>query len=71
MASVFGDDELARATLALYQSSLSARSYENYGSCLKGYLLYCDEQGLDPLEATPPEIARYVGWLGLRGSVAA
>ena len=71
MASVFGDDELARTTLALYQSSLSARSYENYGSCLKGYLLYCDEQGLDPLEATPPEIARYVGWLGLRGSVAA
>ena len=34
-------------------------------------MLFCEEQELNPLEVTPPEIARYIAWLGLRGSVAA
>lgn len=71
MASVFGTDELAKTTLALFQAALTTRSYDTYGSCLRGFLLFCDEQGIDPLEVTPPEICRYVAWLGLRGSVAA
>ena len=54
MTSVFGTDELAKTTLALFQAALTARSYDTYGSCLRGFLLFCDEQGIDPLEVTPP-----------------
>lgn len=71
MAEVFGTDELAKTTLALFQASLTTRSYENYGACLRGFLLFCDEQAINPIEVTPPQIARYVAWLGLRGTVAA
>ena len=54
MASVFETDELAKTTLAMFRAALTARSHDTYGSCLRGFLLFCDEQGIDPLEVTPP-----------------
>ena len=71
MKHVFGDDELGNATMALFQSSLQPETYKNYGSALNGFREFCDDLSLNPFDATPTDIARYITWLGRRGTVAA
>ena len=71
MASVFGTDPLGASTLSLFKSTLQPGSYDNYGSNLRGFLEFCQEYQLPPLNATPVTVARYITWLGIRGSVAA
>ncbi len=71
LAALLGDDDLGRTALSLCQASLQPRSYDTYASALSGFMQFCVEQDLAPLEATPVHIARYVAWLGRRGTVAA
>ncbi len=71
MREVFGEDKLGQLATALFQSALQPRTYENYGSNLRSFLKFCEETILDPLGATLVDVARYVAWLGLRGTVAA
>jgi hypothetical protein len=71
LASLLGDDDLGRTALSLCQASLQPRSYDTYASALAGFMQFCVEQDLAPLEATPVHIARYVAWLGVRGTVSA
>ena len=71
LATLLGDDDLGRTALTLCQSSLQPRSYDTYASALAGFMRFYVEQDLAPLEATPVHIARYVAWLGMRGTVAA
>ncbi len=72
MQLVFGDDKWAKeASMALYQAALQPSTYKNYGSALTGFLNFCEETMVDPLEGTPLEIARYIAWIGERGTVAA
>jgi hypothetical protein len=44
---------------------------DNYSSNLGSYFKFCGELLLDPLTASPIDIARYVVWLGQRGTSAA
>jgi hypothetical protein len=46
-------------------------TYKNYGSAPTGFIEFCGETGVDPLEVTPVEIARYIVWLEERGTVEA
>lgn len=71
MGPLLGDDALGRSTLKLLQASLETRTYQTYGSTIKMFLQFCAEEGLDPLDLTPVQAARYVAWLGHRGTVAA
>lgn len=71
LGALLGHDDLGRTALALCQASLQPRSYGSYASALKGFLEFCDEESLLPLDVTPVHVARYLAWLGLRGTVAA
>ena len=71
LGTLLGHDDLGRTALALCQASLQPRSYGTYASALKGFLDFCDEESLLPLDVTPVHVARYLAWLGLRGTVAA
>lgn len=71
LGSLLGDDALGRSTLALCQSALQPGSYKTYQSALQGFMEFCHEQNRPPLEVTPVDIARYIAWLGLQGTVAA
>jgi len=71
LSSVFGEDELGRIATSLFQSSLSAGTKENYSSNLAGFFRFCEESLLDPLSVGPIDIARYIAWMGQRGTVAA
>ena len=71
LTSVFGEDEIGRIATSLFQSALTTRTRENYSSNLASFYTFCDTSLLDPLAVGPIDIARYVAWLGQRGTVAA
>jgi hypothetical protein len=71
LQTVFGKDDLGARALALYQSSLQPGTYRNYGSNLTGFLRFCDESSIAPLDITNAEIARYLAWMADQGTVAA
>ena len=60
-----------KSALAPFHATLQPRTYKNYGSALTGFIEFFGETGVDPLEVTPVEIARYIAWLGERGIVEA
>jgi hypothetical protein len=43
----------------------------HYSSNLTGFFKFCDLFLIEPLQVTPVHIARYIAWLGQRGTVAA
>ena len=71
MKTVLGEDELGRLATSLFQSALTTGTYTHYSSSLTGFFNFCAEQSLEPLATTPVDIARYIAWLGLRGTVSA
>ena len=54
----------------MFWVALQPKTYKNYGSALTGVIEFCRETSVDPLEVTPVEIARYIAWLGERGTMA-
>ena len=71
MNTVLGEDELGLLATSLFQSALTSGTYVHYSSNLTGFFKFCTEHSLEPLEVTPVDIARYIAWLGLRGTVSA
>jgi len=71
MNSVFGDDELGEATTILFQSATTKGTGKNYTSNLKSFFEFCAISLLDPKKVSPIDIARYITWLGKRGTMAA
>jgi hypothetical protein len=71
MKSVFGDDELGEAATVLFQSATSKGTDQNYTSNLKTFFEFCDISLIDPKQVSPIDIARYIAWLGKKGTVAA
>jgi hypothetical protein len=68
---VFGDDALGAKALALFQSALQPKTYINYGSNMTSFFTYCEENAIPYLDVTTIDIARYIAWMGERGTVAA
>ncbi len=64
MGEVFGTDQLGRDATTLFHAALQEDTYENYGSNLRSFISFCEVFQIDPLEATPVDIARYLAWLG-------
>ena len=57
--------------LALFKSSLQPGTQRNYGAILARFFELCELNAIVPLEIFPMDIARYIAWLGERGTVAA
>jgi hypothetical protein len=60
---VFGTIDLGARALALYKFSLQLGTYRNYGSNITGFLIFCEESSIIPLDITNAEIARFVAWM--------
>ena len=71
MWKVLGRDEWGKITIALLQSALQQGTYDKYGSILRSFFKFCEVFYIDPLSATSVDIARYLAWLGKRGTIAA
>jgi hypothetical protein len=68
---VFGNDALGEKALALFQSALQPKTYQNDGSNMASFFTFCEENAIPYLDVTNIDIARYIGWMGDRGTVAA
>jgi hypothetical protein len=66
-----GTDKLGVTAVALLSNSLAPSTYATYDSSLRQFLIFCTEENLAPLQATPATMVRYTAWLALHGRVAA
>ncbi len=55
----------------MYKSALQQGTYDNYGSNLRSFFKFCEVFYIEPLSSTPVNIARYLAWLGERGTIDA
>jgi site-specific recombinase XerD len=55
----------------MLSNSLAPSTYASYYSALRQFFLFCTEENIAPLHATPATMVRYTAWLALLGTVAA
>lgn len=67
LLSVVGDDALGQLTADLMSSVLKGKSVAAYASHITLFYIFCAEEGIRIEDATPERIARYIGWVALRG----
>jgi len=60
MKTIFGDDDMGKAATTLFQAATTKRTDQNYSSDLKSSFEFCDVSLLEPREASPIGIARYI-----------
>jgi hypothetical protein len=68
---LLGADKLGDTAVALLSNSLPPSSYASYDSALRQFFIFCTEEHIAPLQATPARMVRYTAWLALLGTVAA
>jgi hypothetical protein len=75
MAAKFRDlrgiDYLGTIAICLLSNSLAPTTYVNYASALRQFCIFCDNESIRPLHATPATMIRYTTWLGQLGTIAA
>jgi hypothetical protein len=59
------------AAVALLSNSLARSTYASYDNALRQFCIFCTEENIAPLQATPATMVRYTTWLALVGTVAA
>ena len=69
MAKLLGSDTLGRQTLELLTAAYAPSTCDTYGSAIRQYFRFCDEEQRPPLAASPATMARYVRWLGNLGTI--
>jgi len=60
LTSAFGEDEIRKFAISLFQSALTTRTRRNYSSNLASFYTFCDTSLLDRLAMGPIDIARYI-----------
>ncbi len=68
---MFDNDALGQKTLALFQSALQPKTYQNYGSNMTSFFTFCEKSAITYLDVTNIDIARYIAWMEDIGIVAA
>jgi hypothetical protein len=68
---LLGADKLGVTAVALLSNSLAPSTYASYDSALRQFFIFCTEENIAPLQATPASMVRYTVWLALLGTVAA
>jgi site-specific recombinase XerD len=71
MQRLLGTDNLGAKTLELLTSAWAKSTSDTYSSAIKPYLQLYAEQGLPPLATTSATVARYIAWIGERGTIKA
>ena len=60
---VVATSPVLRLAVAAYLARFKGQSRVHTESDLRGYLIWCELRGLDPLAATRPQVELYVRWL--------
>jgi hypothetical protein len=71
MQRLLGTDNLEAKTLELLTAAWAKSTSDTNTNAIKPYFHFCEEQGLPPLAATAATMARYIAWIGERGTIKA
>jgi hypothetical protein len=71
MQRLLGTYNLGAKTIELLTAAGAKSTSDTYRNAIKPYFKLCEEQGLPPLAATAAIMARYIDWIGERGTIKA
>jgi hypothetical protein len=71
MQCLLGTDSLGAQTLEFLTAACAKSTSDTYNNAIKPYFKFCEEQGLPPLAAAAATIARFIAWIGNRGTIKA
>jgi hypothetical protein len=71
VGALVGTDDLGDLVLDLLTGSLASTTYNNYGTGMRRFTIFCNGEGVTPLEATAADMLRITSWLALSGTIAA
>jgi hypothetical protein len=66
-----GTDDMGDLVLDLFTGSLAHATYNNYGTGMPRFNVFCDKEGIIPLQAIAADMLRFTSWLARVGIVAA
>jgi hypothetical protein len=66
-----GTDDLGELVLDPLTGSLAPNICVNYGTGMRRFTVFCNEDGIAPLEATAADMLRFKTWLARSGTIAA
>jgi site-specific recombinase XerD len=66
-----GTDEMVNFVLDFLTGSLVPTTYNNYATGIRRFTVFCDEEGITPLEAAAADMLRFITWLARTLNVAA
>jgi hypothetical protein len=71
VGALVGTDDLGDLVLDLLTGSFAPTTYTNYGTGMRRFTVFCNEEGISPREATAANMLRFTTWLARAGTVAA
>jgi site-specific recombinase XerD len=71
VGTLAGTDDLGDLVLDLLTDSLAPTTYNNYGTGMRRFNVFCNEEGITPLEATAADMLRLTAWLARSGTIVA
>jgi hypothetical protein len=71
VGALVGTDDLGDPVLDLLTGSLAPTTCNNYGTGMRRYTFFCNEEGITPLEATTADMLRFTAWLARAGAFTA
>jgi hypothetical protein len=69
--TLVGTGDLGDLVLDLFTGSFDPTTYNKYGTRMRRFTMFCEEEGITPLQATVVDILRFTTWLARAGTVAA
>jgi site-specific recombinase XerD len=66
-----GTNDLGELVLDLLTGYLAPTTYNNYGTGMRRFTVFCNEEGITQLEATTADMLRTTTWLARSGTIAA
>jgi hypothetical protein len=71
VGALVGTNDLGELVLDLLTGSLAPTTYNHYGTGMRRFTVFCNEEGITPLEATAADMLRFTAWLARYGTIAA
>jgi hypothetical protein len=71
VGALVGTYDLNDLVLDLLTGSLGPTTYNNYGTGVRRFTVFCNEEGITQLEATAADMLRFTTWLARAGTIAA
>jgi site-specific recombinase XerD len=70
VGALVGVDDLGDLVLAILTGSLATSTCDTYGTEMRCFTTFCDEEGITPLHIAAAGMLRFTTWLARAGTIA-